>query len=91
VNGTTIGPFDVEFVAMAHSIPEPCALAIRTPAGMVLHTGDWKIDLTPGIGRPIDLDRLGELGREGVMALVCDSTNASGMGSARARRMSPRS
>lgn len=72
----TIGPFDVEFVAMAHSIPEPCALAIRTPAGLVLHTGDWKIDLSPGIGHPIDLDRLAELGREGVMALVCDSTNA---------------
>lgn len=71
-----IGPFDVEFVAMAHSIPEPCALAIRTPAGMVLHTGDWKIDKTPGVGLPIDLDRLAELGREGVMALVCDSTNA---------------
>lgn len=71
-----IGPFEVEFVAMAHSIPEPCALAIRTPAGLVLHTGDWKIDKTPGVGRPIDLDRLAELGREGVMALVCDSTNA---------------
>ncbi|TYC58598.1 ribonuclease J [Rhodobacterales bacterium] len=71
-----IGPFDVEFVAMAHSIPEPCALAIRTPAGMVLHTGDWKIDHTPGVGHPIDVDRLAELGREGVMALVCDSTNA---------------
>ncbi|GAB4523975.1 MAG: ribonuclease J [Roseibium sp.] len=71
-----IGPFDVEFVAMAHSIPEPCALAIRTPAGMVLHTGDWKIDPTPGVGQPIDIDRLAELGREGVMALVCDSTNA---------------
>ncbi len=72
----TIGPFDVEFIAMAHSIPEPCALAIRTPAGLVLHTGDWKIDRSPGIGQPIDLDRLAELGREGVMALVCDSTNA---------------
>lgn len=71
-----IGPFDVEFVAMAHSIPEPCALAIRTPAGMVLHTGDWKIDPTPGVGLPIDVDRLAALGREGVMALVCDSTNA---------------
>ncbi|MHA7772999.1 ribonuclease J [Roseibium sp. M-1] len=71
-----VGPFDVEFVAMAHSIPEPCALAIRTPAGMVLHTGDWKIDPTPGVGLPIDMDRLAELGREGVMALVCDSTNA---------------
>ena len=61
---------------MAHSIPEPCALAIRTPAGLVLHTGDWKIDPTPGVGLPIDLDRLAEIGREGVMALVCDSTNA---------------
>ncbi|GAA0771322.1 ribonuclease J [Roseibium denhamense] len=71
-----IGPFDVEFVAMAHSIPEPCALAIRTPAGLVLHTGDWKIDPTPGVGLPIDMDRLAALGREGVMALVCDSTNA---------------
>ncbi len=71
-----IGPFDVEFVEMAHSIPEPCALAIRTPAGLVLHTGDWKIDPTPGVGLPIDLDRLAEIGREGVMALVCDSTNA---------------
>ncbi|QFT31987.1 ribonuclease J [Roseibium porphyridii] len=71
-----IGPFDVEFVAMAHSIPEPCALAIRTPAGLVLHTGDWKIDPTPGVGLPIDMNRLAELGREGVMALVCDSTNA---------------
>jgi ribonuclease J len=71
-----VGPFDVEFIAMAHSIPEPCALAIRTPAGMVLHTGDWKIDATPGVGLPIDMDRLAELGREGVMALVCDSTNA---------------
>ncbi len=71
-----IGQFDVEFVAMAHSIPEPCALAIRTSAGMVLHTGDWKVDTTPGVGLPIDTDRLAELGREGVMALVCDSTNA---------------
>ncbi|MTI45981.1 ribonuclease J [Roseibium hamelinense] len=71
-----IGPFDVEVVAMAHSIPEPCALAIRTRAGMVLHTGDWKIDPTPGVGLPIDMKRLGELGEEGVMALVCDSTNA---------------
>lgn len=72
----TIGPFEVEFIAMAHSIPEPCALAIRTPAGLVLHTGDWKIDPTPGVGLPIDMKRLAELGQEGVMALVCDSTNA---------------
>ncbi|WP_417689519.1 ribonuclease J [Roseibium sp.] len=72
-----IGPFNVEFVTMTHSIPEPCALAIRTEAGLVVHSGDWKIDHTPGIGDPIDLDRLAELGREGVMALVCDSTNAT--------------
>lgn len=71
-----IGPFDVEFVSMTHSIPEPCALAIRTDAGMVLHTGDWKIDLDPRVGDPMDLPRLRELGEEGVMALVCDSTNA---------------
>lgn len=71
-----IGPFNVEFVTMTHSIPEPCALAIRTEAGLVVHTGDWKIDMTPGVGKPIDLDRLAELGREGVMALICDSTNA---------------
>lgn len=71
-----IGPFDVEFVAMSHSIPEPCALALRFKEGMVLHTGDWKIDLKPGLGLPIDLKRLEELGQEGVTALVCDSTNA---------------
>ncbi|NVK35784.1 MAG: ribonuclease J [Rhodobacteraceae bacterium] len=71
-----IGPFDVEFVTMTHSIPEPCALAIRTEAGMVLHTGDWKIDHNPLVGPAIDLKRLEELGDEGVMALVCDSTNA---------------
>lgn len=71
-----IGAFDVEFVAMSHSIPEPCALALRFPEGMVVHTGDWKIDRTPGVGKPIDLDRLAELGREGVTALICDSTNA---------------
>jgi ribonuclease J len=71
-----LGPFDVEMVAMSHSIPEPCALAIRTPAGLVVHSGDWKIDPTPGIGRPIDVDRLAQLGEEGVRALICDSTNA---------------
>ena len=71
-----LGPFDVEFVAMAHSIPEPCALAIRTPAGLVFHTGDWKVDPTPGVGQPMNVDRIAEIGREGVMALVCDSTNA---------------
>lgn len=71
-----IGPFSVEFIPVAHSIPESHALAIRTSAGTVLHTGDWKIDPTPIIGKPTDEKRLRELGDEGVMALVGDSTNA---------------
>ena len=70
-----IGPFDVEFIAVAHSIPESCALAIRTPAGLVVHSGDWKIDATPLVGRLTDEARLKALGEEGVLALVCDSTN----------------
>ena len=70
-----IGPFDVEFIPVAHSIPESCALAIRTPAGVVVHTGDWKIDPTPPLGAPTDERRLREIGEEGVLALVCDSTN----------------
>ena len=71
----TLGPFDIEFVPVAHSIPESNALAIRTPAGLVVHTGDWKIDPTPRVGLPTDEARLRELGEEGVLALVCDSTN----------------
>ncbi len=71
-----IGPFNVEFIPVAHSIPESHALAIRTPAGTVLHTGDWKIDPTPIIGKPTDEKRLREIGDEGVLALVGDSTNA---------------
>jgi ribonuclease J len=70
-----IGPFDVEFIPVAHSIPESTALAIRTPAGLVLHTGDWKIDPTPGVGLPTDEARLRALGDEGILALICDSTN----------------
>jgi ribonuclease J len=70
-----IGPFVVEFVAVAHSIPESSALAIRTPAGLVVHTADWKIDPSPIIGLPTDEARLKALGDEGVLALVCDSTN----------------
>jgi ribonuclease J len=70
-----LGPFNLEFIAVAHSIPESCALAIRTPAGLVVHTGDWKIDATPTVGLPTDERRLRELGEEGVLALICDSTN----------------
>ncbi len=71
-----VGPFDIEMVSVAHSIPEPNALALRTPMGLVLHTGDWKIDDTPLIGAPIDTPRLKALGTEGVLAMVSDSTNA---------------
>jgi ribonuclease J len=70
-----IGPFDVEFIGMAHSIPESTALAIRTPLGLVLHSGDWKIDATPMAGWTTDEARLREIGEEGVLALICDSTN----------------
>ncbi len=70
-----IGPFDVEFISVAHSIPESLALAIRTPAGLVVHTGDWKIDPTPLVGNVTDEKRFRELGEEGVLALICDSTN----------------
>lgn len=71
-----VGPFNVEFIPVAHSIPEAHALAIHTSAGTVLHTGDWKIDPTPTLGRPTDEKRLRELGEEGVLALIGDSTNA---------------
>jgi ribonuclease J len=71
-----LGPFAVEFINVAHSIPESNALAIRTAAGTVLHTGDWKIDPAPLIGTPTDAAKLTALGDEGVLALVGDSTNA---------------
>jgi len=76
--GSTVkaGPFEVEYIPVSHSIPEPNMLAIRTPAGTVLHTGDWKLDPAPGIGLATDDDRLAALGEEGVLALVSDSTNA---------------
>ncbi len=72
----TIGAFDVEFVSVAHSIPESNSLIIRTPAGAVLHTGDWKLDPTPILGPPTDEAKLKALGEEGCLALIGDSTNA---------------
>lgn len=70
-----VGPFEVEMVAMTHSIPEPNTLAIRTPAGTVVHTGDWKLDPDPLISPPADTETLRRIGNEGVLALVGDSTN----------------
>jgi ribonuclease J len=71
-----IGPFDIELVSMAHSIPESNALIIRTPCGTVLHTGDWKIDPTPILGDVTDEKKLRALGEEGCLALIGDSTNS---------------
>src|SRR3984957_9955046 len=69
-------PFELRFIRMAHSIPESQALAITTPYGVLLHTGDWKFDPTPLIGPPTDEAALAALGDAGVLAMICDSTNA---------------
>jgi len=70
-----LGPFNIELITLTHSIPEPNALVIRTPAGLILHTGDWKIDPDPQIGEGVDIAALRAVGDEGVLAMVCDSTN----------------
>lgn len=70
-----LGPFDVTFVTITHSIAEPNGLAIKTPLGTVLHTGDWKIDNDPVVGERTDVETIQRLGDEGVLAMVCDSTN----------------
>jgi ribonuclease J len=72
----TVGKYDLEFLRVAHSVPEAQALAIRTPYGTVMHTGDWKLDPNPLIGPPTDEAAFARLGEEGVLAMVCDSTNA---------------
>lgn len=77
-----IGPFDLQLITLTHSIPEPNGLAIRTPAGLVLHTGDWKIDPHPTLGEPTDVGAIEALAEEGVMAMVCDSTNVFNPGEA---------
>lgn len=71
-----VGAFDIEFVSMSHSIPEPNALVIRAGGHVVVHSGDWKLDPEPIVGRPTDEVRLRQIGDEGVTALICDSTNA---------------
>ena len=77
----TIGPFDLELITLTHSIPEPNAVALRTPVGTVLHTGDWKLDPDPLIGPTADEAALRRLGDEGVLAMIGDSTNALRPGS----------
>ena len=71
-----LGDFRVEFIRTNHSIQDAAALAIYSPAGIVVHTGDFKVDYTPVFGDSIDLQRFGEIGKKGVLALMCDSTNA---------------
>lgn len=71
----SVGPFDLELITLTHSIPEPNGIAIRTPLGTVLHTGDWKFDPDPVIGEVSDEKALRQLGDDGVLAIVCDSTN----------------
>jgi ribonuclease J len=72
----SVGPFDLEFITITHSIPEPNVLRIATPAGTVLHTGDWKLDPDPLVGPDYDRQRLAHLAEEDILALVGDSTNA---------------
>ena len=78
----SLPPFEVDFITLTHSIPEPNGLAVRTPLGTILHTGDWKIDPDPVIGDKVDETALRALGEEGVLAMVCDSTNIFEEGSA---------
>jgi ribonuclease J len=74
------GKMQVEFIRSSHSIPDSCMLAIHSPAGVVLHTGDFKVDYTPIDGQMMDLGRIAELGKEGVLAMLSDSTNAERKG-----------
>jgi ribonuclease J len=76
LNGTiNLNPFKIEYITLTHSILEPNGLRIETPAGTILHTGDWKVDPNPLIGGEINSKRLKEIGDEGVLAMICDSTN----------------
>ncbi len=77
-----LGPFEIEFVTLTHSILEPNGLSIKTPSGMILHTGDWKCDPNPLIGNTINEEKLKEIGQNGVLAMICDSTNVFSPGRA---------
>jgi len=77
-----LGPFEIEFITLTHSILEPNGLSIKTPAGIILHTGDWKCDPNPLIGEKIDEKKLKEIGEQNVLAMVCDSTNVFSEGRA---------
>ena len=77
-----LGPCEFDLITLTHSIPEPNALAIHTPLGTILHTGDWKIDMAPQIGEPVDETALRALGKKGVLAMICDSTNVFSPGEA---------
>jgi len=81
LNGTiNLDPFKIEYITLTHSILEPNGLRIETPAGIILHTGDWKVDPNPLIGNKINSKRLIEIGNEGVLAMICDSTNVFSAG-----------
>ena len=77
-----LNPFNIEFITLTHSILEPNGLKIDTPAGTILHTGDWKCDPNPLIGEKIDEERLKKIGKGGVLAMICDSTNVFSVGRA---------
>jgi len=79
-SSVSLKPFDIEFIALTHSILEPNGLKIKTPVGNILHTGDWKNDMNPLIGEKIDGDKLKKIGDEGVLAMICDSTNIFSLG-----------
>ena len=70
-----VGPFEIQYVTLTHSIPEPNAIAIKTELGVIMHTGDWKIDPDPVLGDQLDEEALAAIGDDGVLAMVCDSTN----------------
>ena len=78
----TLGPFEIDFITLTHSIPEPNGLSINTPVGTILHSGDWKCDPNPLVGDKIDEKKLREIGRKNVLAMICDSTNVINEGRA---------